>query len=64
MTDHTLWSEAGKTRVCEWLADQFDVSPQVIEKRMDKDGCGRCRWRRGGDRLRSQSVILEPPCSD
>lgn len=37
MTDQTLWSEAGKTYLSKWLADQFDVSTDVIEKRLDKD---------------------------
>ena len=38
MSEETLWSEAGKAYLAQWLADQFDVSTQVIEKRMDKDG--------------------------
>jgi hypothetical protein len=37
LSDQTLWSEAGKSYLAAWLADQFDVSEQVIEKRMDKD---------------------------
>lgn len=37
LSDKTLWSEAGKSYLATWLADQFDVSEQVIEKRMDKD---------------------------
>jgi hypothetical protein len=37
MSDATLWSEAGKSYLSTWLANQFDVSEQVIEKRMDKD---------------------------
>lgn len=38
LSESTLWSEAGKSYVALWLADQFDVSAQVIEKRMEKDG--------------------------
>ncbi len=37
MSDATLWSDAGKTYLADWLADQFDVSRDVIEKRLDKD---------------------------
>ena len=38
LSDNTLKSEAGKSHVARWLADQFDVSELVIEKRMEKDG--------------------------
>jgi hypothetical protein len=37
MTEATLWSEAGKSYLAESLANQFDVSKEVIEKRLDKD---------------------------
>lgn len=38
LSDQTLQSEAGKSHVARWLADQFEVSELVIEKRMEKDG--------------------------
>ena len=38
LSDETLRSEAGKSHVARWLADQFEVSELVIEKRMEKDG--------------------------
>lgn len=38
LSESTLSSEAGKSHIARWLADQFDVSEQVIEKRMEKDG--------------------------
>ena len=38
LSDDTLKSEAGKSHVARWLADQFEVSELVIEKRMEKDG--------------------------
>jgi Zn-dependent peptidase ImmA (M78 family) len=38
MSDATLWSDAGKGYVAQWLGEQFDVSKEVIEKRLDKDG--------------------------
>jgi Zn-dependent peptidase ImmA (M78 family) len=38
LSDETLQSEAGKAHVARWLADQFEVSELVIEKRMEKDG--------------------------
>jgi hypothetical protein len=38
LTDATLWSEAGKEHVARWLATQFEVSEQVIERRLEKDG--------------------------
>ena len=38
LSDETLKSEAGKSHVARWLADQFEVSELVIEKRMEKDG--------------------------
>ena len=38
LPESTLWSEAGKSYVAKWLGDQFDVSGQVIEKRLEKDG--------------------------
>ena len=34
----TLASEAGKSYIARWLTDQFDVSEQEIERRMEKDG--------------------------
>ena len=37
MSDATLWSEAGKTYLAAWLGDRFDVSKDVIERRLDKD---------------------------
>jgi hypothetical protein len=40
MTEATLWSEAGKAYLANWLADQFDASKDVIERRLDKD----CLW--------------------
>lgn len=38
LPESTLSSEAGKAYIAKWLADQFDVSEQVIERRMEKDG--------------------------
>lgn len=38
LSEATLSSDAGQAHVARWLADQFDVSEQVIEKRMEKDG--------------------------
>jgi len=38
LTDATLWSEAGKAHISRWLATQFEVSDQVIERRLEKDG--------------------------
>jgi hypothetical protein len=38
LSEATLSSEAGQAHIARWLADQFDVSEQVIEKRMEKDG--------------------------
>jgi Zn-dependent peptidase ImmA (M78 family) len=38
LSELTLSSDAGKSYVAKWLAGQFDVSEQVIEKRMEKDG--------------------------
>jgi hypothetical protein len=38
LSEETLKSEAGKSHVARWLADQFEVSELVIEKRMEKDG--------------------------
>ena len=38
LSDETLKNEAGKSHVARWLADQFEVSELVIEKRMEKDG--------------------------
>jgi Zn-dependent peptidase ImmA (M78 family) len=38
LSDETLKSEAGKAHIARWLADQFEVSELVIEKRMEKDG--------------------------
>lgn len=38
LSDETLKSEAGKAHVARWLADKFEVSELVIEKRMEKDG--------------------------
>ena len=37
MSDATLWSEAGKTYLASWLGDRFNVSKDVIERRLDKD---------------------------
>ncbi len=36
--ESTLWTDAGNTYVARWLADQFNVSDQVIEVRLEKDG--------------------------
>jgi Zn-dependent peptidase ImmA (M78 family) len=38
LRDATLWSEAGKEHIARWLAAQFEVSEQVIERRLEKDG--------------------------
>lgn len=38
LSEDTLSSEAGKGHLARWLASQFEVSEQVIEKRMEKDG--------------------------
>ena len=38
LTDATLWSEAGKGYLARSLAAQFEVSEQVIERRLEKDG--------------------------
>ena len=38
LSEATLSSEAGKSHIARWLASQFEVSEQVIEKRMEKDG--------------------------
>jgi uncharacterized protein DUF955 len=38
LSEATLSSEAGKAYIARWLADQFEVSEQVIEKRMEKEG--------------------------
>lgn len=38
LSETTLSSEAGKSYIARWLAGQFEVSEQVIEKRMEKDG--------------------------
>jgi len=38
LSDATLWSEAGKAHLARWLAGQFEVSDQVIERRLEKDG--------------------------
>ena len=38
LRDATLWSEAGKEHVARWLAAKFEVSEQVIERRLEKDG--------------------------
>jgi Zn-dependent peptidase ImmA (M78 family) len=38
LSDATLWSEAGKEHIARWLATQFEVSEQVIERRLEKDG--------------------------
>ena len=38
LSDNTIWSEAGKSHIARWLAEQVDVSELVIEKRMEKDG--------------------------
>ena len=38
LTDATLWSEAGQGYLARWLATQFEVSEQVIERRLEKDG--------------------------
>ena len=38
LSDATIWSDAGKAHIARWLADQFHVSEQVIERRMEKDG--------------------------
>lgn len=38
LSESTLSSEAGKSYVSSWLAGQFEVSDQVIEKRLEKDG--------------------------
>lgn len=38
LSEFTLSSEAGQSYIAKWLADQFEVSEQVIEKRMEKDG--------------------------
>jgi len=38
LSEATLSSEAGKAHIARWLAGQFEVSEQVIEKRMEKDG--------------------------
>ena len=37
LTDATLWSEAGQGYLARWLATQFEVSEQVIERRLEKD---------------------------
>jgi Zn-dependent peptidase ImmA (M78 family) len=37
MSDETLESEAGKAFLADWLATAFDVSKEVVEKRLDKD---------------------------
>ena len=29
--------DVARSYITDWLADRFDVSPQVIEKRLDKD---------------------------
>ena len=38
LSAETIDSEAGRTYIAEALADDFDVSTQVIERRMEKDG--------------------------
>ncbi len=38
LSEATLSNEAGKSYVASWLAGQFEVSDQVIEKRLEKDG--------------------------
>jgi Zn-dependent peptidase ImmA (M78 family) len=38
LSDETIDSEAGRTYIANALAREFDVSTQVIEKRMEKDG--------------------------
>lgn len=38
LSEATIWSEAGKSYIARWLADQFDASEQVVERRMEKDG--------------------------
>lgn len=38
LSESTIWSDAGKSHIARWVADQFHVSEQVIERRMEKDG--------------------------
>ena len=38
LSESTLSNEAGKSYIARWLAEQFQVSEQVIERRMEKDG--------------------------
>lgn len=38
ISESTIDSEAGRTYVADALANEFDVSAQAIEKRMEKDG--------------------------
>lgn len=38
LSQETLSSDAGKSHLARWLADQFEVSELVVEKRMEKDG--------------------------
>lgn len=45
LSEATIWSDAGKSYIARWLADQFDVSEQVVERRMEKDGL----WPTPGD---------------
>lgn len=37
LSEKTLKSDAGKSHLARWLADKFEVSEMVIEKRMEKD---------------------------
>jgi hypothetical protein len=48
MSDETVESEAGKAYLADWLAATFDVSREVIEKRLDKDGLVRLPGRPTG----------------
>jgi Zn-dependent peptidase ImmA (M78 family) len=38
LSEETLSSDAGKSHLARWLADQFEVSELAMEKRMEKDG--------------------------
>ena len=56
LSDETLKSEAGKSHVARWLADQFEVSELVIEKRMEKDGL----WSPPSPPLTQQPIAKKP----
>ena len=61
LSEQTLLSEAGRSHVASWLADRFDVSSVVIERRLEKDGLWPAPAAGGVGHAQRSEPVGQPP---